>query len=195
MAHSPKTSQGGVSLPSKVRPRSMKTVQPMRSQPPAWQWRWKQSPMLSTGLYQEMTTRLRMPSSSATQWACYKKWKVECMEWPDIHFRKLLRMCCVGHARMKLNDRPDRLQAVCVSENLKCWGAWNTTCGNSSRDITKSISLRREAWEEETLDDLPWEDERGPSSIRWTLKLSMVTMGKFLRDGWSAYILGAFPDK
>ena len=51
-------------------------VQTMRSQPPAWQWRWKQSPMLSTGLYQEVTARLRMPSSSVTQWACYKKWNV-----------------------------------------------------------------------------------------------------------------------
>ena len=35
MAQSPKTSQGGASLSSKVRLPSMKTVQPIRSQPPA----------------------------------------------------------------------------------------------------------------------------------------------------------------
>ena len=47
---SPKTSQGGASLSSKVRLSSMKTVQSIRSQSPAWQWRWKQSPVPSAGL-------------------------------------------------------------------------------------------------------------------------------------------------
>ena len=46
MAQSPKISEGGAWLSSKVRPPSMKLVQPIWSQPPAWQWRWKQSPML-----------------------------------------------------------------------------------------------------------------------------------------------------
>ena len=36
----------------------------IRSQPPAWQWRWKQSPMPSAGLHQEVTVRPHMPSSS-----------------------------------------------------------------------------------------------------------------------------------
>ena len=38
---SPKTSQGGASLSSKVRSPPTKTVEPVRSQPPAFQRRWK----------------------------------------------------------------------------------------------------------------------------------------------------------
>ena len=55
MAQSPKTSQGGASLARKVQLPSMKIVQPIPSQPPAWQWRWKQSPMPSSGLPQGVT--------------------------------------------------------------------------------------------------------------------------------------------
>ena len=36
---------------------------------------------------------------------------------------------------------------------------------------TPSIAWRREAWKEETLDDLPWKDKRGSLSIRRTLEL------------------------
>ena len=68
----PRQSQGGDSLPSKVPSPSIKTVQPIRSQPPAWQWRWKQSPMPSAGLPQEMTVRPHMSSSSQIQWAATK---------------------------------------------------------------------------------------------------------------------------
>ena len=53
VARSPKTSHRGVSLSSKVRPPSTKTVQHIPYQPPAWQWRWKQSPIPSAGLPQE----------------------------------------------------------------------------------------------------------------------------------------------
>ena len=77
MAQSPKTSQGGISLSSKVRPPSLKTVLPIRSQPPAWQCRWKQSPMPSAGLFQVVTDGPYMLLSSQIQWACYKMWKVE----------------------------------------------------------------------------------------------------------------------
>ena len=34
----------------------------------------------------------------------------------------------------------------------------------------RSVAWRREAWKEKALDDLPWKDERGPSSIRRTLE-------------------------
>ena len=44
-------------------------------------------------------------------------------------------------------------------------------------DITPSITRRREAWKEKALDDLPWKDERGPSSVRRTLEL-------FQRQRW-----------
>ena len=58
-------------------------------------------------------------------------------------------------------------QVACVSEDLKCWGAWCTTCWHKVKDITLSIAWRTAAWTEET-PDLPWKDERGPSLIRRT---------------------------
>ena len=45
-----------------------------------------------------------------------------------------------------------------------------------------------EAWKEEALDDLPWKDERGPSSIRRTLEpFQRQRWGNFWEMGWSAY--------
>ena len=79
------------------------------------------------------------------------------------------------HARVKGNDWGDRLLGKAAltsgffSEDLKCWEAWDTTCGHKAKDTT-SIAWRREAWKEEALDDLPWKDERGPSSVRQTLE-------------------------
>ena len=61
-------------------------------------------------------------------------------------------------------------QVASFSEDLKCWEAWDTTCGHKAKDITPSIVWRREARKEEALDDLLWKDERGPSSIRRTLE-------------------------
>ena len=91
-------------------------------------------------------------------------------------------------------DIPDRLagkqplQVACFSEDLKCWEAWDTTCGHKAKDITPSIAWRREAWKEEALDDLPWKDERGPSSIRRTLEpFQRQRWGNFWETGWSAY--------
>ena len=157
----------------------MKTVQPIRSQPPAWQWRWKQSHMPSAGLPLEATVRPHMPSSSQIQWACYKTWNVE---------RELAQTGCVDgrHPPSKTpvgvplwtcrsegkwpsrqtGGKKQPSQVACFSEDLKCWGAWDTTCGHKAKDITPSIAWRREALKEEALDDRPWKDERGPSSIR-----------------------------
>ena len=36
----------------------------------------------------------------------------------------------------------------CVLEDLKCWGARDTTCGHRAKDITPSIAWMREAWKE-----------------------------------------------
>ena len=81
-----------------------------------------------------------------------------------------------------------RAQVACVSEDLKCWWAWNTTCGHKAKDITPSTAWRREAWKEEVLGDLLWKDEGGPSSIRWTLELFQRQFwGSFWEMGWSAY--------
>ena len=40
--------------------------------------------------------------------------------------------------------QPSRVD--CVSEDPKCWGAWDTTCGHKAKDTTPSITWRRKAW-------------------------------------------------
>ena len=79
-------------------------------------------------------------------------------------------------------------QVAFFSEDLKCWGAWDTTCGYKTKDITPSIACRRDAWKEEALYDILWKDERGPSSIKRTLELLQRRhWGNFWETGWSAY--------
>ena len=78
-------------------------------------------------------------------------------------------------------------QVACFSENLKCWEAWDTTCRHKAKDITPSTAWRSEAWKEEAPDDLPWKDERGPSSIRLTLEpFQRQCQGNFWETGRSA---------
>ena len=132
----------------------------------------------STSLLQKMKSGMGSPD-----------WNVPMV---DIHLRKLLGMYCHGHAGVKGNHRADRLAAkathTCFSEALKCWGAWDTACGHKAKDITPSLAGRREARKEEALDDLPWKDERGPSSIRRTLEpFQRQRWGNFSETGWSAY--------
>ena len=81
-------------------------------------------------------------------------------------------------------------QMACFSEDLKCWEAWDTTCGHNAKDITPLLAWRREALKEEALDDLPRKDERRPSSIRrkWEL-FQRQRWGNFWETGWSAYWL------
>ena len=89
--------------------------------------------------------------------------------------QKQLWIYCPGQAGVKRNDRAAGLmgKATIASGlrliNLKYWGTWDTTCGHKAKDITPSITWRREAWKAEALVDLPWKDERSPSSVRWTL--------------------------
>ena len=79
-------------------------------------------------------------------------------------------------------------QVACFSEDLKCWEAWDTTCGHRAEDITPLITWRREACKEEALDDLPWKDERGTSTIRRTLEpFQRLRWENFWEMGWSAY--------
>ena len=59
---------------------------------------------------------------------------------------------------------------ACFSEDLKCWEAWDTTCGHKAKDITPLIACSRKALKERALDDLPWKEERRPSWIRRTLE-------------------------
>ena len=72
---------------------------------------------------------------------------------------------------------------ACYSEDLKCWEAWD-----KAKDTTPLIAWSREALKEEALDDLHWEDERGPSSTRRTLEpFQRQCWGNFWEMWWSAY--------
>ena len=53
-------------------------------------------------------------------------------------------------------------QVACFLGDLKCSGARDTTCGHRTKDITPSVSWRREELKEEAQDNLPWKEERGP---------------------------------
>ena len=155
MAQSPNTSQGGASLSSKVLLTSMNTVQPIRSQPPVWQWRWMQSPMPSTGLPPEVMVGPHMPSSPRFNEPAKNKLKMKHGTGSpdanvlivDIHLWKLQWMSCPGHAGVKRTDPAGKATITngFISEDLKCWGAWDTKCGNRVKDITPSITWRREA--------------------------------------------------
>ena len=101
----------------------------------------------------------------------------------DIHTVKNSHGCTALHM---LGWR--EMTEACVSEDLKCWAAWDTTCGHKAKNITPSVAWRREVWTEEALDDLPWKDERRPLSTRQTLALfQRQHPGNLWEMGWSAY--------
>ena len=156
--------------------------------------------MPSTGLPQEVTVRLHMLTSSQIQWACYKKWKVEweaqtgMCQWSTSTFENSTGCTALDMPEWReMNERIDwrvdqPSQMASFSDDLKCWGAWDTTCRHKAKDITPSIAWRRGAWKEEVLDDLPWKDERGPSSVRRTVEpFQRQRWGNFWETGWSAY--------
>ena len=63
---------------------------------------------------------------------------------------------------------------------------------------SKKISLEYLHWvpgeeravKQESTEQSPWTDERGPLSVRWTLECFRCSIGKVLRDGvWCIYVL------
>ena len=83
------------------------------------------------------------------------------MSMVDIHLRNLLWVYYPGHAGVKGKDRADRLagKATLISGLLlgrsEVLRSLRHYCGHKAKDITLSISWRREAWNEEALGDLP----------------------------------------
>ena len=78
------------------------------------------------------------------------KWK-EKLDWHvtmfGVHLQRLLGMHCPWHARVKgqqsacidwQTKQPS--QVDCVSEDLKCWGAWDTACRHKDKDITSQVT-------------------------------------------------------
>ena len=148
----------------------MKTVQPIRAQLPAWQWRGKQSPMLSAGLPQEVTdhtfhTPHRFNELAAKSEKWNRKPRLERVD--DRHPPwKSPRVYCPGHAGVKGNDGWDWLAGKATltrglllgrSEVLRSLRYYLPA--QTPRDIP-SIACRREAWKEEELDDISWKDKR-----------------------------------
>ena len=115
-------------------------------------------------------------------WACYKKWKMKCeaqtgmCRWLTSTFENSSECTALDMPQWReMTEQTEwwakqPSQVVCFLEDLKCWGAWDTTCRHKAKDIIPSITWRRGAWKAEALDDLPWKDERGPLSIRQTLE-------------------------
>ena len=111
--------------------------------------------MLSTGLHQEVTVRPHMPSPSQIQWACYERWKVECEAQTGVSWwsaSTFENSCgCTGLDMLEWTEVTEQIdwrakqssQVACFLEDLKCWGAWDTTCGHKTKDITPSIAWRR----------------------------------------------------
>ena len=142
MVQSPKTSEGGASLSSKVLHQAMKTGLPMQPQLPAWQGTWQQSQIPFAGLSEEVTDRFS-DHARQIQWACYKKRK---MEWEDKTglspcSTAILKKPTYGCTAMDMPEwketteqidwweKKQPSQMACVSEDLTCWGAWDITCG------------------------------------------------------------------
>ena len=106
---------------------------------------------------------------------------------------KLLWVYCPGHIRVKGNVWADRLagKATLTSDLLLRGSEVSRSLKHKAKAITPSISLRIEVWKEEALDDLPWKDKRGPSSVRqnYIPKLSGTIFSfrngvKLLEVGW-----------
>ena len=113
--------------------------------------------------------RPHMPPSRI-QWACYKKWKVHwevqtgMYRWSTSTFEN--SSGCTALDMLKWREMTEQIewrakqssQVNCFSEDLKCWEAWDITCGHKAKDIKPLIAWRREALKEEALDHLPWKD-------------------------------------
>ena len=97
------------------------------------------------------------------------------------------------HARVDQNDQAGRqtgratntsglhLRSCQVLTDFR-----HTICGYNAKDIMPLINWRREALEEEVLNNLSWKDDKGQSSIRPTLDLfESQHYGNFSEMGWS----------
>ena len=81
---------------------------------------------------------------------------------------------CSGYTVAKGSNQADwrekqPSQVACVSEGLRCWGAWDTICGSISKGTIDHLEERDV--EREVLEDLPLKRREWSSSARRTLKV------------------------
>ena len=169
MAQSPKTSEGRTSLSSKVRLPSMKTVHPIRSQPPAWQWRWKQSPMPSAA---STTHAMIVPDSMSLRQKVKNEmgspdWNVSMVK---IHLRKLCGCTTLNMPKwMETTEQIDwwAKQPSQVACSGVVWKLWNVEkfetwpVGTKPR-ISHHWSPGGEGLKKEALEIFPEKNEKGP---------------------------------
>ena len=123
-----------------------------------------------------------VPSSSHIQWACCKEWKVE--------WETQIGMCPCSTSTSKTpwrcrsegkwtsrytSGQSNQHKWLVPLKNLKCFGAWDTTCSQGYHTIN-----RLQETGAVLLYGLPWKEENGPSSNR-------TYIGNFWETGWSAY--------
>ena len=72
-------------------------------------------------------------------------------------------------------------QVVYISEDLKCWGAWD-----AAKDAGPLVTGKRGGAERESARRSSWKDEQGLLSVRWTLELfQRQCWGNFRQGGLS----------
>ena len=107
-----------------------------------------------SGLSQEVTIRPHMPSCLQIHWACYKKtksgmgYKKQGVEWEaksglcQWQMSTFKNFCgCTAMDMSEWKDMTKQIdwwakqlsQVVCISGDLKCWKAWNTTCKRKAK--------------------------------------------------------------
>ena len=136
--------------------------------------------------------------------ACHKKWKVEWEAQTGLYQWSILTIensCgCTALDMLDWREMTKRIdwlgkqpsQVACISEDLKCWAALDTTCRHKAKDITPSITWRREVWQEDALNSLPWKDKSGLLSIRWTLEPFLDNVGETSERRGGTHSLWAF---
>ena len=142
-----------------------------------------------------------MPSSSRIKWVCYKKWKVERaaqtgnVSTVDIHL--LLKtpvsvlpwICrCEGKWRSRVIGGKSNPHKWLTSRKSEVLRSLRHYLRAQIQGHHTSVVRKREAWKRGALDDLPWKDERGPSSVRRTLEpFQRRRWGNSWETGSSAY--------
>ena len=162
--------------------------------------------MPSAALPQEVTVGPHTPSSSQIQWTCYKneKWngkpRLECVN--DWHPPSKTPVYFPEHAGVMGNDPADRLAGKATLTIVAClWQLWvasqkiwsveefETLPAGTKPRTPHHRTLGGEAWKEEVIDNLPWKDERGPSSVRRTMEpFQRRHWGNFWETGGGAYM-------
>ena len=123
---------------------------------------------------------------------CKVEWHVTLF---NTHFQKLLLIYILSWTFWSQGKWPSRLtggkkqpsQMNCVSEDLKCWGAWDTPCGRKAKDLSHHRSpggkRRRKNDIEMTRQGLVWTRQKNENSFKGNM------LGIWWETAWRAHII------